>query len=77
VQAATLLSEFERRNGHKDCLDALVFEFGGQWKKSQVSKQLKAMGLARGKFTEGQVMLGVGRRCSGVLSDNKPVLGSS
>ncbi|KAL4855933.1 Protein timeless [Chlorella vulgaris] len=53
-QAATLLSEFERRNGRKDCLDALVFEFGGQWKKSQVSKQLKAMGLARGKFTEGQ-----------------------
>ena len=66
VQAATLLSEFERRNGRKDCLDALVFEFGGQWKKSQVSKQLKAMGLARGKFTEGQVMLGLGAAADAV-----------
>ena len=53
LQAAQLLREFERCNGHKDCLDRLVFEFGGQWKKAQISRQLKAMGLTKGKFTSG------------------------
>lgn len=55
LQAAALRAEFERCNGHKDCLDRLVFEFGGEWKKAHVSRQLKAMGLAKGKFTEAQV----------------------
>ncbi|KAL4422339.1 hypothetical protein ABPG75_008536 [Micractinium tetrahymenae] len=53
-QAAALRAEFERCNGHKDCLDRLVFEFGGEWKKAHISRQLKAMGLAKGKFTEAQ-----------------------
>ena len=55
LQADQLRAQFERCNGHKDCLERLVFEFGGQWKKSQISKQLKAMLLARGKLTPGQV----------------------
>ncbi|PSC68202.1 calcium-translocating P-type PMCA-type [Micractinium conductrix] len=53
-QAATLRAEFERVNGHKDCLDRLVFEFGGAFKKGHISRQLKAMGLAKGKISEGQ-----------------------
>jgi hypothetical protein len=32
-----------------------VHEFGGLFKKVHVSRQLKAMGLARGKFTPAQV----------------------
>ena len=64
MQAALLQAEFEKRNGRKGCLDALVFEFGGQWKKGQISRQLKAMGLACGKFTQNQVGLTV--LCKGV-----------
>lgn len=55
AQAALLRVEFEKRNGRKDCLAALVFEFGGRWKKGQISRQLRAMGLERGKFTAAQV----------------------
>jgi hypothetical protein len=58
LQAAFLLSEFEKRNGRKDCLAQLVFEFGGEFKKAHISRQLKSMGLARGKFTERQVRTG-------------------
>lgn len=32
-----------------------MFEFGGAFKKSHVSRQLKTMGLQRGKFTDSQV----------------------
>ena len=58
MQEQQLLKAFELCNGHKDCLDRLVHEFGGMFKEGQVSKQLKAMGLARGKLTPSQVRLG-------------------
>lgn len=54
-QAEQLRSYFERCNGRKECLDLLVHEFGGMFKKSQISRQLKLMGLQRGKFTPRQV----------------------
>ncbi|GAB4821374.1 hypothetical protein N2152v2_008420 [Parachlorella kessleri] len=50
-----LREAFEQCNGHKDCLDRLVHEFGGMFKRGQISRQLKQMGLARGKLTPLQV----------------------
>ncbi len=55
MQAARLQAAFESCNGAKDCLDQLVFEFGGLYKKAQIAKQLKAMGLKRGQLTDAQV----------------------
>ena len=54
-QTSTLKAEFERCNGYKDCLDRLVFELGGRWKKAHISRQLKTMLLVKGKLTGGQV----------------------
>lgn len=53
-QVTILLDAFERCNGKKDCLDILVFEFGGAFKKVHISRKLKELGLARGKFTKRQ-----------------------
>lgn len=53
-EAERLKQAFENCNGRKDCLADLVFEFGGAFKKVHVSRQLKAMGLAKGKLTDGQ-----------------------
>jgi hypothetical protein len=53
-QAVQLRTAFETCNGAKDCLEQLVAEFSGAFKKPAISKQLKAMGLARGKLTSAQ-----------------------
>ena len=53
-QAQKLTEAFERCNGRKDCLSELLFEFGGMFKKVHISKQLKTMGLAKGKLTQKQ-----------------------
>jgi hypothetical protein len=53
-QAQKLTEAFERCNGRKDCLSELLFEFGGAFKKVHISKQLKTMGLAKGKLTQKQ-----------------------
>lgn len=54
-QEAELLEAFERCNGTKECLDTLVTEMGGAFKRTTISRKLKAMGLAKGKFTPRQV----------------------
>lgn len=83
-QVEQLRAEFERCNGHKDCLDRLTLELGGQWKKGQISRQLKAMGLRKDRFTPGQVRpffsfvslllgAGLGRGCAAPLRCEPPI----
>ncbi|KFM27204.1 Timeless-like protein [Auxenochlorella protothecoides] len=54
VQAKELRRAFEACNGAKDCLSRVVQALGGRFKKVHVSRQLAAMGLAKGKFTPDQ-----------------------
>lgn len=62
-QAKELRRAFEACNGAKDCLSRVVQALGGRFKKVHVSRQLAAMGLAKGKFTPDQVCGGgVGKR---------------
>jgi timeless len=53
-QTQILIDTFESCNGKKDCLDTLVFEFGGAFKKVHISRKLKELGLEKGKLTERQ-----------------------
>lgn len=53
-QTQILIDTFENCNGKKDCLDTLVFEFGGAFKKVHISRKLKELGLEKGKLTERQ-----------------------
>lgn len=46
---------FEEVNGMKDCLQRCVTGMAGAFKKSQISRQLKAMGLKRNRLTHSQV----------------------
>lgn len=46
---------FEEVNGLKDCLQRCVTGMAGAFKKSQISRQLKAMGLRRNRLTDSQV----------------------
>ncbi len=55
VQACELREVFEEVNGKKDCLERCVTAMPGAFKKSQISRQLKAMGLKRNRLTESQV----------------------
>lgn len=57
-QANELRRAFEACNGAKDCLSRVVQALGGRFKKVHVSRQLAAMGLAKGKFTPDQVCVG-------------------
>ena len=54
-QEDLLQAAFEACNGSKDCLARCVAALGGAWSKAQVSRQLKAMRLVRGKLTDAQV----------------------
>lgn len=47
---------FEEVNGMKDCLQRCVTGMAGAFKKSQISRQLKAMGLKRNRLTHSQVL---------------------
>jgi len=53
-QTNQLIVAFEKCNGQKDCLERLVDEFGGTFKKNHISKKMKDVGLYRGKFTYNQ-----------------------
>jgi timeless len=53
-QTNQLIVAFEKCNGQKDCLDLLVDEFGGTFKRNHISKKMKDLGLYRGKFTYNQ-----------------------
>ncbi|KAL0021485.1 hypothetical protein WJX79_010302 [Trebouxia sp. C0005] len=53
-QATELREVFEEVNGKKDCLQRCVTAMPGSFKKSQISRQLKAMGLKRNRLTESQ-----------------------
>ncbi|KAL0032107.1 hypothetical protein WJX77_005423 [Trebouxia sp. C0004] len=53
-QACELREVFEEVNGKKDCLQRCVTAMPGAFKKSQISRQLKAMGLKRNRLTEPQ-----------------------
>ncbi|KAG7667153.1 hypothetical protein NADE_003050 [Nannochloris sp. 'desiccata'] len=53
-QTNQLLVAFEKFNGQKNCLERLVDEFGGKFKKHHISKKMKDLGLYRGKFTYNQ-----------------------
>ena len=55
MQAGELQEIFEEVNGMKDCLQRCVTGMAGTFKKSQISRQLKAMGLKRNKLTPSQV----------------------
>ena len=53
-QVQILVDAFEQCNGKKNCLDELVHEFGGLFKKVQISRKLKQLGLEKGKLTDRQ-----------------------
>ncbi|KAL3161372.1 hypothetical protein ABBQ32_010265 [Trebouxia sp. C0010 RCD-2024] len=53
-QARELQEIFEEVNGMKDCLQRCVTGMAGTFKKSQISRQLKAMGLKRNRLTHSQ-----------------------
>lgn len=53
-QTQILIDTFESCNGKKNCLDTLVFEFGGAFKKVHISRKLKELGLEKGKLTDRQ-----------------------
>ena len=55
MQADELKDIFEEVNGLKDCLQRCVTGMEGKFKKSQISRQLKAMGLKRNRLTDNQV----------------------
>jgi len=55
VQAGELREVFEEVNGKKDCLQRCVTAMPGAFKKSQISRQLKVLGLKRNRLTESQV----------------------
>ena len=55
MQATELKDMFEEVNGMKDCLQRCVTGMAGAFKKSQISRQLKAMGLKRNRLTQSQV----------------------
>ncbi len=55
MQACELREVFEEVNGKKECLQQCVTAMLGAFKKSQISRQLKAMGLKRNRLTESQV----------------------
>lgn len=55
MQASELKEVFEEVNGKKDCLQRCVTGMAGAFKKSQISCQLRAMGLKRNRLTEDQV----------------------
>ena len=67
LQATDLKDMFEEVNGMKDCLQRCVTGMGGAFKKSQISRQLKAMGLKRNRLTDSQVL-----PCSAVLCPAAP-----
>ena len=52
LQANELKEIFEEVNGLKDCLQRCVTGMGGAFKKSHISRQLKAMGLKRNRLTD-------------------------
>ena len=54
-QANELRDAFEQCNAQKDCLAQCVAAMGGAFKRSHVSRQLKSMGLKRGRLTASQV----------------------
>lgn len=54
-QANELKEIFEEVNGMKDCLQRCVTGMPGAFKKSQISRQLKLMGLKRNRLTDAQV----------------------
>ena len=56
AQAAELKDMFEEVNGMKDCLQRCVTGMGPPFKKSHISRQLKAMGLKRNRLTDAQVL---------------------
>ena len=56
MQGAELKDMFEEVNGMKDCLQRCVTGMAGAFKKSQISRQLKAMGLKRNRLTHSQVL---------------------
>lgn len=56
MQAVELQDIFEEVNGMKDCLQRCVTGMAGTFKKSQISSQLKAMGLKRNRLTHSQVL---------------------
>ena len=56
MQATELQDMFEEVNGMKDCLQRCVTGMAGVFKKSQISRQLKAMGLKRNILTRSQVL---------------------
>ena len=56
MQAAELQDMFEEVNGMKDCLQRCVTGMAGAFKKSQISRQLQAMGLKRNRLTHSQVL---------------------
>lgn len=57
MQASELKEVFEEVNGKKDCLQRCVTGMAGAFKKSQISRQLRAMGLKRNRLTEDQVCI--------------------
>lgn len=54
TEAEELHAAFESCNGKKTCLNDLVAAFDGRFKRVHISRQLKSMGLERGKLTAGQ-----------------------
>ena len=56
LQVAELRQLFEEYGGRRDWLDVISGSLEeGAFKRSQVARQLKAMGLKRGQLTERQV----------------------
>ena len=55
MQVAKLTALFEEHGAGAAWLDACVAGFGGDYSRTTISKQLKKMGLRRGKLTYGQV----------------------
>ncbi len=55
MQATELKEMFEEVNGMKDCLQRCMTGMAGAFKKSQISRQLKTMGLKRNRLTDSQV----------------------
>ena len=54
-QQDELLQLFERHGAHKGYIDAIAAELGGGvFKRSQVQRKLKKMGLKEGVLTENQ-----------------------
>ena len=47
---------FERHGNQKGCVDVIAAELGGgAYKRSQIQRQIKEMGLRRGQLTDNQV----------------------